>query len=524
MAEPQISRVWNLDLPSSPAEASTFDRRESASSVESSQYLPLPQGRWLLNLQGSCPRCHHQHNAVKVKVKVTGARDKGSRVRCENCHVDWLALGGRASTQISLLSSPTLSPDPSEKEVRSTLIAMVRSAIAFANPNLTNITDSMRNTPSEYTERSPAGNEDSSIHDPSRNTERVSFHIPAVRAQQEKPVGSTSTKRPATDNGDESRAQRSPLKMRQRLSSVLRRSSVKRFKASLKEPDRTTTSLPPAQGTPAEEPLPSTTSLVQHSHTTSLVQHSHETIDIPGPSSPSHNGSRSPDSTNSNTEAATFIAGLERYPITERNESWMRARLGEFRALRASSLTLASSISTNGGTQLTLDEVLNLPHTRQHDQYSQQVLGLGSHLGYFDGFYTVDNPRRSISISERTSEAITAVDDSNGTFNPPISWSEFLQQERRGSGSPRPTSINSVRQARAEPRRSFESARSLSNARGQLSNRLSRQANGRNSTIYVTESSLSQIQLADPPNEALEHASNEELPSPSSSSPPVNER
>lgn len=516
MAEPQISRVWNLDSPSSPAEASTFDRRESASSVESSQYLPLPQGHWLLNLQGSCPRCHHQHNAVKVKVKVTGAREKSSRVRCENCHADWLALGGRASTQISLLSSPTLPPDPLEKEVRSTLVAMVRSAIAFANPNLTDITDpTMRITTPEYTERSPGGNQDSSIHDSSGNTERVSFHIPVVRFQQQKPVGSTSTKRPATDNGDDSRAQRSTFNMRQRIISVLRRSSVKRFKASLREHDTGTTNLMPVQDTPAEEPLPAATSLVPHNH---------EALDTPGPGSPSHNGSRSLDSTNSNTEAAAFIAGLERYPITERNESWMRARLGEFRALRASSLTLASSISTNGGTQLTLDEVLNLPHTRQHDQYSQQVLGLGSHLGYFDGFYTVDNPRRSISISERTSEAITAVDDSTGTFNPRISWSEFLQQERRGSGSPRPTSTNSVRQARAEPRRSFESARSLSNARGRLSNRLSRQANGRSSTIYVTEPSLSQLQLADAPNEALEHASNEELPSPSSSSPPVNER
>jgi DNA-directed RNA polymerase subunit M/transcription elongation factor TFIIS len=114
-------------------------RRGTASSVSSDLYQPLPVGHWLLRFHGSCPRCHHLHNAVKIKVEVSHDDRKVNHVRCDKCRQKWLALGGRNSTQISLLSTLTTTPDPVESEVRNALINMVKSATAVASPVLSDI-------------------------------------------------------------------------------------------------------------------------------------------------------------------------------------------------------------------------------------------------------------------------------------------------------------------------------------------------------------------------------------------------
>jgi hypothetical protein len=56
----------------------------------SDQYSPLPPGRWLMDLHGSCPKCHHQHNAVKVTIDTSHGGWSTSQVLCEGCKEIWL--------------------------------------------------------------------------------------------------------------------------------------------------------------------------------------------------------------------------------------------------------------------------------------------------------------------------------------------------------------------------------------------------------------------------------------------------
>lgn len=105
--------------------------RSNTSSSEGS-YEPLPQGRWILGLHGNCPKCHHHHKAVQVKVKVNHDANQVNHVHCERCKAKWAAFGGQNTTRISLLSSLTEEPDGMDEQVRYSLIEMVRSATTIA--------------------------------------------------------------------------------------------------------------------------------------------------------------------------------------------------------------------------------------------------------------------------------------------------------------------------------------------------------------------------------------------------------
>jgi len=94
---------------------------------------PLPVGSWTLPFHGTCPRCHHYHKAVQVKIKVTQDPSQASYIHCENCKDPWAAFGARNSTQISLLSTATTEPDSIANEVRHKLIDIVKIASAKAS-------------------------------------------------------------------------------------------------------------------------------------------------------------------------------------------------------------------------------------------------------------------------------------------------------------------------------------------------------------------------------------------------------
>ena len=114
-------------------------RQDTRASIDSIICTPLVPGFYKIPFHGNCPRCHHRHVAAEVKVEVTPGYTKPSYVRCENCKEKWVALGGRNSTCISLLSTLTVEPDPMENDARRAIINMVRSISSVASPVLNTV-------------------------------------------------------------------------------------------------------------------------------------------------------------------------------------------------------------------------------------------------------------------------------------------------------------------------------------------------------------------------------------------------
>ncbi|KAF2119843.1 hypothetical protein BDV96DRAFT_595464 [Lophiotrema nucula] len=146
----------------SPAAPGHLTRINTGSSDSSSLYAPLPPGRYTLPIHGSCPRCHHLHQAATVKIRVSASSNKKNKVNCERCGASWLALGGGNSTTISLLSQESADPDPIEVNVRNALINMVRSATFIASPT--------------------------ALADVPESLSRVQSHAPSVHSPMDSPV------------------------------------------------------------------------------------------------------------------------------------------------------------------------------------------------------------------------------------------------------------------------------------------------------------------------------------------------
>lgn len=114
-------------------------RQNTRDSIESDRCIPLAPGFYKIPFHGNCPRCHHRHIAAEVKVEITIGYTKPSYVHCEVCNEKWVAVGGRNSTCISLLSTLTVAPDPIETDARRAIIDMVRSISSVASPILATV-------------------------------------------------------------------------------------------------------------------------------------------------------------------------------------------------------------------------------------------------------------------------------------------------------------------------------------------------------------------------------------------------
>jgi hypothetical protein len=110
-----------------------------SSSASDDEYVPLPPGHWTLNFHGNCPRCHHHHRGLDVKVTAIPGDSRVSYIECERCHDRWAAFGGSNSTRISLLSTATSEPDLAERGVRYSLLDIVK--LAPKNASLGTVSD-----------------------------------------------------------------------------------------------------------------------------------------------------------------------------------------------------------------------------------------------------------------------------------------------------------------------------------------------------------------------------------------------
>lgn len=111
-------------------------RRDTISTVSSDKYAPIPPGFWALTLHGNCARCNHHHRSAVVHIKISDEPSEVSHLMCEHCHQKWLTIGGRNSTQLSLLSARTTELDAEEVTFRRALINIVRSTTSLVSPTV----------------------------------------------------------------------------------------------------------------------------------------------------------------------------------------------------------------------------------------------------------------------------------------------------------------------------------------------------------------------------------------------------
>ena len=109
-------------------------RQGTESTTSSMPFSQVPVGSWDTSLHGSCPRCHHWHNKVTLRV----SRNPGvfNGVRCEKCAHKWFGIGGN-STHTSLASQETMEIfDDNNSVVRSLLLQTMRNMSAVGSPTL----------------------------------------------------------------------------------------------------------------------------------------------------------------------------------------------------------------------------------------------------------------------------------------------------------------------------------------------------------------------------------------------------
>ena len=519
----QTSQSSVHDLSQGHASLRNLIRRDTASSAGSEKYLPMPPGNWLLDLHGNCPRCHHHHAAVKIKISVTYDSTKFSRVQCENCKENWLAFAGNNSTQISLLSTATINPDPVEKEVRLTLINMVKSATtitAIASPTLARIPEtSPADTSGESSTPRPASNVFQPVARAPGTPGRVSFNIPAPSTQGEtqSPLSTPPVSRPMFNEHDTHRSRHPLFNLKQRVKTRFHRFQQLSLREIFGIAKGSKIFAKRTRKVPVERPVTANLTASNETSPEPIIQgepHTDELLES------NYNGSDVPDSSVRSDEAARFIDGLKNDPLEEMDKkeraAWMREKITEFKEQRAKSTLSASSTTADIGTQVS--------------QHIPDFFGLGSHFTYSERFSVSDPSLRTrpISISERTSEAPTVVDDSAVASNPRLP--RLFSQDPHRSGSPRPPSLHSiprswrqVRQYRDQTRTSLDSTgtggavRSASITRDRAAHRRSRGSIGRASTLGLNEMSLSQTSFHEPMDE--EESANDQ-PSPPSRSPP----
>ncbi|KAF1842935.1 uncharacterized protein K460DRAFT_432368 [Cucurbitaria berberidis CBS 394.84] len=444
----------------------SLHRSDTVSSIGSDAYSPLPPGRWTLDFHGNCPRCHHHHTGVKIKVDVSHDSSKVSHVRCEMCQENWLAFGGRNSTRISLLSTLTADPDPVEKEVRSTLSKLVRSTTAITAPWLLNIPE----TSPEHSVRSTTSNGLQPSFGPMATTAQTSSSVPLSRVQRLKPSTSLSSlpTTPTIDIGDKGHPKQPLSNLKQRVQArfpILQGAKVKQLFRHSKKPQMSAEKREnyPVHISAGNELGPSTS--FQEELYTSGQESGSEVL---------HNDPSVSDSANMNSEVADFIADLRNDPISEMNKKerviWLREKLTKFKSSRKIFDQPAHSIVVNSGTRVTSVEPPLASFVQDSRRHSSEMLYLGSHLSYFDRWSSEAALHgRPLSMSERgteLSDASTVADDNIVASDPRNALVESLQRARRASESPRPLSLNNlslswgnIRQARAEAHYSLDSPR-----------------------------------------------------------------
>ncbi|KAL1630273.1 hypothetical protein SLS56_005098 [Neofusicoccum ribis] len=155
----------------------------------------LPTGTWDVRFHGSCPRCHHWHNRMTLRLSRLPGVYNG--VRCENCSYKWFGLGGN-STHTSLVSQQTRTltfasdfsgrassgPPIDGSAGAATLITRLHSMSAVGSPYLTTCTVPQRQD----------DNPDDQDHDDPRPTSRLRAHLSSSSGRDNKPLSKNSSR------------------------------------------------------------------------------------------------------------------------------------------------------------------------------------------------------------------------------------------------------------------------------------------------------------------------------------------
>ena len=484
----------SLGFTAAPLHTDELAKHDTASSTGSANRLS--EGYWALNLSGNCSSCHHHHNSVQVRVRVSGDSTEVGDVRCDKCKKLWLAFGKGNSRRLSLLSTKSLDRESleAETEFHSTLVNIIKATnpIAALHPTLTAIPEVASVSPSRETSVRSTARSHIQRHSAAVGSESKpdsSGFSGAVRAQ------SLSKKYTNIGKLVVSKGRKSFLRLKRKVAANFRTSQVSTDKLLLPSEDH------PTRGDHSQVQVPTIAlSPAQADLTDAHLDHDAEFSE------------GYPDVCTSSTTAAGALAALkavdrqaiQALPPCERFD-WGRRQLTEFKARYTGSTTLASlPVMSDVGTQANASEDLLLlrPLVRRHSAlaYVGNIFGTNEYWDTFRGStHTLDS--RPFSMSETNlSDADTAVERMTMAPTPHQLFIESLQRDRRGSGSSRPLSMHSImndwqqtRRNRGEARLSIDSAatgnavRNITTTRGRASNRLSRSSMNRTSSVYGTE-------------------------------------
>jgi hypothetical protein len=472
-------------------------RRDSGSSDGSHKYSPLEPGRWIVNVHGKCPRCNHHHSAVKVKVKVArnGDASQVSNVHCENCNQKWAAFGVRNATEISLLSATTTEPDPLEREVHYRLVNIVRAATAVAS--LGGIPELSTHVPS----RQP------SIRSPVNDVLHTIPQSPNLTSPHAWTNDATSPAQPGYTNAVKHRnsVRRFMSRIKKSMNNGLHflqrdHSNITKFANMSNKPEMSTRQFEksPVRATPADD---RSLNLDTTMDSNAYFEDGELGVDKRKLDKHSVSGTLKRDVEVDEFMESLDTTGLESMSGHERS-SWMRKTYTAFKA-RKKSLSI----------QLVMSDIMSIYHDPPRSRLSStshrpdELRYTGPYIEGLDGIDPNNTPtwRPSITISERSSEALTALDGISVASCPQCSRRESLPREGVGLRPQRPVSMPNVHQplehlphVRAQARYSYDSfrqgrsARVTSTVRGRASRHRSRTSMSHLSRSSDHERSMSQ--------------------------------
>lgn len=417
-------------------------RQDTSSSSGSGPYSPLPDGRWTVPFHGNCPRCHHHHKAVQVKVNVGPDSSQVSYIRCEQCREKWAAFGGRSTTQISLLSDTTTEPDPLEKELRYSLMEVVRAATNVAS--LGGIAELPTHGISRHPSNQFGGGTRSNTADqpqgPSTSTDLEEFtHLRHDQQYQLPHVSTYPTIEMSVHAKNRSRPHQLASKLKRSVSARLsesQREALKRLlpasrqsKMSARQLEKSPVRTPPTEA-PSDAPDP-------RSHAAD-----HVVDDLAARSSVTNSALLGP--SEPHAEVSAYIESLDKTGLAAMSEqeraSWMREKYTAFKVRHKSnnaSLGFSTIVETSIRTELPCFS--HRPSNRQ----SFDLMNAGTHIEGLERLLNEVASRRStMTISDANSEAQSTSDEN--TVAVQSRYSRQLQRVRRGLGPQRPRSMPNV--------------------------------------------------------------------------------
>jgi hypothetical protein len=421
-------------------------------------YKPLPVGCWRIPFHGNCPRCHHYHKAVEIKVKVTSNPSRVSYVHCEHCNDKWAAFGGRNSTKVSLLSTATSDPDPIEEGVRYSLIDIVNMVTERAR--LSGSKGSSLLTASRYPStdaHAKNGNPPFSprpiAHRSTLGTEDVQ---PSEAAQQYQLLRSARTSSTKHDTAEKHR------------SSVLQ--SLSRMKVKVTghfrtlhrgtEPDHGRLSPQPRMTGRQFDKSPVRAPAVPNSFNTLAEE---LPVTVPSREGPRQQETATPETsevsvahpTTRLAEVVAFIRDLDKPRLEsmgeEERDKWMRATYTNFKARNR---RLTGPLPLSSITESSVANEFSHP-LRQFNRRSAEVRGIGAHAEGLESVRLSFN-RNSLAFSDLMDDS-SAPEDSIGRSTPQNTVRPTSQHLRRVLDPEIPSGPPSPRRRYHSGRGSFDS-------------------------------------------------------------------